>query len=129
MSGYKRRVGSDVDNPSAESIMSRLNLLAAAAALGILVAAPAAFAQSTSTPGIDQRVVNQQERIANGVASGQLTGREANRLEHGEQRILKAEQAAKADGTVTKKERRRLQRMENKESARIYQQKHDAQQR
>lgn len=109
--------------------MSRLNLLAAAAALGILVAAPAAFAQSTSTPGIDQRVVNQQERIANGVASGQLTGREANRLEHGEQRILKAEQAAKADGTVTKKERRRLQRMENKESARIYQQKHDAQQR
>ena len=34
-----------------------------------------AFAQTTSTPRIDQRQANQEQRIQQGVASGQQIGR------------------------------------------------------
>lgn len=95
--------------------------------LSVLVAASgAAFAQ-TATPRIDQRQANQEKRIEQGVASGQLTPRETARLEKGEQRIENAEDRAKADGEVTQKERTHLKHMENKESRAIYNQKHDRQ--
>ncbi len=45
-----------------------------------------AFAQA-NTPGIDQHQANQERRIDQGVASGSLTQREANRLERGQQRV------------------------------------------
>lgn len=102
--------------------------------LSVLVSASgAAFAQTpapkdpTATPRIDQRQANQEKRIEQGVASGQLTPREAARLEKGEQRIENAEERAKADGTVTKQERTRLKHMENKESRAIRHEKHDRQ--
>ena len=106
--------------------MKHLNLAAIAAAV-VLASSLPAFAQSTDTPRIDRREINQQKRIADGVASGQLTPRETKRLEKGERHILKAEQAAKADGVVTPQERRRLTRMEDRQSRRIYKEKHDAQ--
>jgi uncharacterized protein YaiL (DUF2058 family) len=68
-----------------------------------------------------------RRRIDQGVASGQLTPREAARLEKREGKLAANEQAAKADGVVTRKERRRLQRQANRDSAAIYRQKHDAQ--
>jgi hypothetical protein len=80
-----------------------------------------------ATPKLDQRDANQEKRIQQGVASGQLTPREAARLEKGEQRIDNAETRAKADGKVTAKERQHLARMENKESRAIASQKHDGQ--
>jgi len=86
----------------------------------------AAFAQ-TATPNLDKREAKQQARIDQGVASGQLTPREAARLEKREGKLAANEQAAKADGVVTRKERRRLQRQANRDSAAIYRQKHDAQ--
>lgn len=61
------------------------------------------------------------------MASGQLTPKEAARLEKREAKLAANEQAAKADGVVTRKERRRLQRQANRDSAAIYRQKHDAQ--
>lgn len=101
----------------------------------VLAAGGSVFAQTAApapkdplaTPRIDQREANQNQRIEQGAASGQLTRREERRLKAGEARIQNAEIRAKADGTVTPQERKHLVRMENKESKAIYQQKHDRQ--
>src|SRR5205807_2609754 len=95
---------------------------AIAAALGFAFCG-AAFAQA----GTVQRDVNQQNRIEQGLKSGDLTTRETAKLEGGESRIDRAEARAGADGKVSAKEQRRIQRRENRESARIYREKHDAQ--
>lgn len=87
----------------------------------------ATFAQNT--PRVDRRERHQQRRIRHGVRSGELTHREARRLER-QQAVTHAEEAAaKADGKVTKRERRHLNRRENRTSRHIYRQKHDAQKR
>jgi hypothetical protein len=85
-----------------------------------------AFA-ATATPRLDQREANQQQRINQGVASGQLTPREAARMQKRANRLQANEQRAKADGVVTPAERRRLQREANRNSRKIHRQKHDAQ--
>jgi Skp family chaperone for outer membrane proteins len=84
-----------------------------------------AFAQNTNTPNIDQRQANQQRRIANGIKTGELTAREAQHLEKREAKIDADKQAAKADGKVTRAERRKLQREENRASRAIYRKKHN----
>ncbi|MDP2821496.1 MAG: hypothetical protein Q8O52_02285 [Sulfuritalea sp.] len=97
----------------------------------LLIAVLAAFTlpamAQTATPTIDQRQANQQKRIDQGVASGQLTGKEAARLEKGQERVQKMEDKAKADGKVTPKERARLQQAENVQSRHIAKEKHDRQ--
>ncbi len=74
-----------------------------------------------------QRNVNQQQRIEQGVQSGQLTNREAGKLERGQARVNRAEARAGADGKVGPNEQRRIQKAENRQSKRIYREKHDAQ--
>lgn len=86
----------------------------------------AAFAQA-NTPRVDQRQANQEQRIDQGIASGSLTQREANRLERGQQHVDNIENRAKADGVVTKRERARLEHAQDVQSRRIYAQKHDRQ--
>ena len=90
-----------------------------------LLAAGGASAQSMGS--IDAREANQQERIEQGRADGQLTRGETRRLEQGEQRIDRYEARARADGVVTSQERQRLDGMLNHESHDIYQQSHDNQ--
>lgn len=97
---------------------------------GALAQGPApANAASTATPRIDQRQANQERRIDQGVASGQLTRRETRRLEAQQGRINRTEDAARADGKVTARERARLTHMQDRASANIARQRHDAQQR
>jgi len=91
-----------------------------------LTMAGLAMAQ-TATPNLDKREANQQQRIDQGVASGQLNAKEANRLQNREAKLAADEAAAKADGTVTRAERRKLQREANRDSRAIRKQKHDAQ--
>jgi hypothetical protein len=101
-------------------------------AVALAFAAFAAQAQSAgpaATPGIDKRQANQEKRIDQGVASGQLTRREARRMERQQAAVDRAEDKAKADGVVTKAERARLHNQQDRTSRRIYRQKHDAQQR
>ena len=64
-------------------------------------AAPAAPANPAATPGIDARQARQEQRIDQGVASGQLNKRETRRLDREQGAINRAENKAKADGTVT----------------------------
>ena len=108
------------------------NLKTLAVGITLAVAGIGAFAQTAAplapaTPRVDQREANQQKRIDAGVASGQLNARETNRLDKQQGRIAGAEANAKADGVVTKHERHKLHRMENKASADIHAQKHDGQ--
>jgi hypothetical protein len=63
------------------------------------------------------------------VQNGSLTNHEVGKLERGEAKIDRQEARAGADGHVGKREQRRIQRSENKESKRIYKQKHDEQER
>lgn len=83
----------------------------------------------TATPGITQRQVNQQKRIRQGVRSGELTRREARRMELRQAKVQHDKKVAKADGTVTPAERRKLRREQNRTSRAIRRQKHDAQTR
>lgn len=81
------------------------------------------------TPVADQRQQNQEERIEQGEASGELTNREEARLDAQQDRIENKEERFKSDGVVTKSERVRLQRSENRASRNIAKQKHDRQDR
>ncbi|TMH12405.1 MAG: hypothetical protein E6H65_06710 [Betaproteobacteria bacterium] len=107
-----------------------LNFKTFAVGATMAIATLGAFAQAASapqTPRVDKREANQQKRIQQGVGSGQLTAKETYKLEREQAAINKAEAKAKSDGTVTKQERKRLAKMQNKASKDIYQQKHDAQ--
>jgi hypothetical protein len=78
---------------------------------------------------INERQRNQQKRIGEGVENGSLTPAETARLEKQEAAIhheVKTERKANG-GTLTAQERRQVNRQQNRESRRIYRQKHDAQ--
>lgn len=102
--------------------MNRRTLVAMALVAGI--SCPA-FAQET--PKVDKRENRQEERINNGEATGQLTDKEAAKLENGQAKLDAKEARAKSDGKVTKKERAGLHKAENKQSKKIYHEKHDGQ--
>ena len=74
-----------------------------------------------------QRNINQQQRIANGVKNGSLTNHEAAGLERGQSHVDAKEARAGANGHVSAGEQRRIARSENRQSARIYNKKHNAQ--
>jgi hypothetical protein len=102
-------------------IVSFVTLAAAAA-----IALPAS-AQTESTPRIDQRQANQERRIDAGVKSGALTEKEAARLERGQAHVQKMEDKAVADGKVTRRERVAMEKAQDRQSRKIYRQKHDKQ--
>lgn len=79
--------------------------------------------------GINYRERREQRRIGQGIRSGELTRREAARLEAGLARIRLHERFARRDGVITPRERARLERELNRESRAIYRQKHDGQDR
>lgn len=94
----------------------------------MLLAGTVALSQ-TATPRVTHRQVKQQARIADGVKSGELTKREAVRLEARQAKIARDKARAKADGVVTPAERAKLAREQNRASRAIYRQKHDGQKR
>lgn len=96
-----------------------------AALISAAVIAPAAA--QTATPGVDKRQANQEARIQQGVQSGQLTPKEAAKLEKGQAKVQAKEDKAKADGVVTAKERAKLAKAQKKQSKKIYKEKHDKQ--
>lgn len=98
----------------------------------ILLALAATFAFSAvqaGTPVVDNRQDRQDDRIDQGVASGELTAAETRRLRADQRHIQRVENRAKADGVVTAGERAHLQHEQNQANRRIRRQKHDAQDR
>ena len=114
-----------------EGLIMKIQTLIAAIALtaagAAFAQAPAAVKDPLATPGIDQRQANQQKRIEQGVASGQLTPKETVKLEKREGKLEADKLSAKADGTVTTAERRKLRREAKRTSRAVARQKHDAQ--
>jgi len=104
--------------------MKSMNIVTAAM---ITVFAIPAFAQTASTPRIDQRQQNQQRRIDQGAQSGQLNQKEAVRLEKGQAHVQAVEDKVAADGAVTNKERLRVERAQDRQSRRNAHQRHDRQ--
>jgi len=94
---------------------------------------PVVQAQSDSSatnqpPTIQQRKKNQQDRIANGVQSGQLTAGETKNLENKEANLNREERQMRAgdNGRLTAADRAKLNRQQNRLSNQIYQDKHNA---
>jgi hypothetical protein len=69
----------------------------------------------------------QQKRIQQGVASGKLDRHEARKLRAQQRRIDHYQNKAAADGTVDAQEKLKLERMQDRASQNILEQKHDAQ--
>ena len=73
-----------------------------------------------------QRNVNQQARIEQGVKSGQLTNTEVAKLERGQSHVTAREAHAGANGPVGAAEQANVQAAENRQSAHVYDKKHNA---
>ena len=100
-------------------------LIAVAISLFVGLTAMAQTTPETNTPRINKRQHEQQKRIRQGVRSGELTKREAKKIEKDERGIRREERAAKADGTVTAEERKAINKDLNKTNRRIYRAKHN----
>jgi hypothetical protein len=102
----------------------------AAGAVFVLLGSSAATAQDVPdhprVNEVNQRLDNQQQRIDNGLASGKLSGNQAARDEVHDANIARRESVdeAKHGGHLTKGEQNRLNRSLNRNSRRIYRQKH-----
>jgi hypothetical protein len=95
-----------------------------ACALAVLTTAMPAEAR------INQRQNHQQQRIANGISKGNLTAREAVRVERQQANIARYEARSRADGGgLNFNERARIEALQDRASRTIRNQKHDAQRR
>ncbi|MBL8271153.1 hypothetical protein [Steroidobacter sp.] len=107
---------------------SRLTLVLMAAGL-LSVAGLSQAEAGVRDPGVNARQHNQQQRVRQGVRSGELTRRETGALAREQKNIRQLERTYKSDGELTRAERVDLQKEQNQASRHIYNQKHDAQTR
>jgi hypothetical protein len=75
---------------------------------------------------VDQRRENQQDRIANGIASGKLTAGQSARLEKGQAAINQETRTDRSlnGGHLTQGEKQQINKQQNQASRRIYRAKH-----
>ena len=92
----------------------------------LLVFGIVVIGNAQKTPRVKARQEVQQNRIKEGIASGELTRSETRRLAKEQRIIQRAKRKVKADGVVTKRERIGLNRMQNKASRDIRRQKNNA---
>ena len=101
--------------------------LTAAVAAALLLSAGASYAQ-VSPSQVEQRFQNQDNRINQGLKSGTLTPGQAASMQAGEARkeaeLQRMENRDGNTGTITQAQSNRLNRQLNRESARIYNEKH-----
>ena len=100
--------------------MSRQFLMA-----GVMLVGLSAVVEAQDSTTL-QRDINQQNRIEQGLQSGQLNTREAGKLERGDARIDRMESNAMKDGTVSDKEAARINRAQNQASQQINELKHNS---
>jgi hypothetical protein len=82
-------------------------------------------ASSQRMQGDVQRNINQQSRIEQGVQNGSLSNKEVSNLERGQARANRTEARAGADGHVGANEQTRIQNKENRQSRKIFREKHN----
>jgi hypothetical protein len=116
-----RRPSATSQREEAMKLTARIMTVVAALAISASLASA-----NPATPRVDRREVRQQSRIAQGAHDGQLNRREVRSLKAGQRHIRRMERRAKADGKVTRAERRHLNRAQNRQSRHIYRLKHNA---
>jgi hypothetical protein len=104
-------------------------------AVAALIASGSAFAQQSPqtqpnqpAPTVNDRKQDQQDRIANGVDSGQLTAGETKNLESREANLNREvrDDRSADDGKLTPQERQQVNHQQNNMSRSIYRDKHNA---
>ncbi len=99
--------------------MKKMTIVISAIVIGMMIT-------NTAMAGrVGKRQVRQQKRIHQGVKSGELTGREAYRLEREQHRLQRAKRRAWSDGELTNREKLRLEHKQNKASRHIRRAKHN----
>jgi hypothetical protein len=75
---------------------------------------------------VDARRENQQDRVANGIASGKMNAAQASKIEKGEAAINKetAKDRAANGGKLTAAQKKQINRQQNAASGKIYKAKH-----
>jgi hypothetical protein len=120
--------------------MNTRGLIFSAAALIALCVPPARVQAQSTTPSttlattpdkpesIAQRKDNQQDRIAQGVKSGQLTAGETAKLENQQQGINREVSGMRQanGGKLTKADKKAVNQQQNQASKNIYNKKHNA---
>lgn len=103
--------------------MKRVTMMILAVALMVSLAGVAVAQPGTRC--LERRAARQELRIRQGVRAGQLTRREAVRLRQGQRHIRRMELRARAEGRMGPRERVRLHRALDRQSARIWRLKHN----
>ncbi len=88
-------------------------------AIAMVLAANISMAQT------NKRQAKQKARIAQGVASGEITAQEAAQIKQKQNEVQVLENAARADGKVTKKEQAVIRHEQNEASRQIERKKHN----
>jgi hypothetical protein len=121
--------------PVIEAKENTMNLKKAAVAVALgAVFSTAAFAQGGPTfapagMGFERRDAVNNERIEQGIRTGQLTPREAAKLRARQADIERLEARARRDGVITERERARIEVAQNELSRMIRFEKRDTQAR
>jgi len=92
-----------------------ISILTLGAVVGLLIAQPVLAAGRGTN-----RHFYRNQRICQGINSGELTRGEARHLQRQQHRLQRHQRLAWADGTLTVKERRQLRRERNRASENIY---------
>src|SRR5262249_1678393 len=107
--------------PQTRKAMNKVRTIVLAGVLLSLVASVA----NASTPRIERREARQHYRIAQGCRSGALTRGEFRRLRAGQRHVPRMERRAGRDGYMSRFERRRIERAQDRQSRAIYRLKHN----
>jgi uncharacterized membrane protein YebE (DUF533 family) len=91
----------------------------------LMVALLFIMGMSVASVNAQTRSRTQKARIAQGVKSGELTRPEARNLVKDQREIRRDVKAARADGVVTRGERKEIRQDKNQASRKIYRKKHN----
>jgi hypothetical protein len=107
--------------------LQKKGIILTAVMAGLMLPAAAQTTPATPPATINQRKENQQDRIANGIQSGQLTAGETRNLEKKESAINGEERDMRKldNGHLTAADRATLHQQQNAVSKDIYQDKHN----
>ncbi len=101
--------------------MKRFNIIL----LTIVMAAGLVYTDMAQAGRIKTRQTNQEERISDGIESGELNQKEALKLQQEQNQIRKFKHNARSDGKLTVKERDKIENMQDRASKRIFRAKHN----
>ena len=98
--------------------------------VSILALTAALISANQASAGIvKERMHNQALRIQHGIAIGELTRHETRILKQEQRRIRRLRKIAWTDGRFSPRERRRIEKLQNRASNHIYRLKHNSKRR